>query len=118
MTLSNALNALKTSLGERLPGWKINVDEIDYPVDKMCDIIYGNSDMRYLDMGTRAYVGYLSFYHYRNYRESYTELLNDVDSLTAWLDEYENDEMFIGGNSEIVANIGTLEGALDNNTRF
>lgn len=118
MTLTHALQTLKTSLATQLPGWTINIDEIDYPKDKLVDIIYGTGQLQYVDLGTRAYVGTLSFYLYRSYKQSYTELLNAVDTVTAWLDDFNDPALSIGGNTEVIANIGTLEGAVDNSTQF
>lgn len=118
MNLTDALDTLSTSLQTELPGWNINFDEIDYPEDKLIDLLYDTFNFSYVDMGTRAYVGRLSFVLYREYKHSYQELLDAVDTLLKWLDDYSHSEIQIGNNTETIADVGLLDGTFDDITRF
>lgn len=118
MTLDEALSSIQTSLQAELAGWEVNASLIGYPKDKLVDVLYTNFDYRYLDMGTRAYVGSLAFYLYRLSGTSYAELLQTTDKVLDWCDSFSDAKIHIGNNSEILAQVSQVDGTFDNEKTY
>lgn len=118
MNLADALSTLGASLGSQLEGWDVNTSLIDYPKDKLVDVLFETFDFGYADMSTLVYSGRLSIYIYRRYKQSYAELLSALDVVLAWLRSYSHPSINIGDNTETVANIGVIDGTFDDVDRF
>lgn len=96
----------------------MNTSQIDFPKDKLVDLLYENFSMEFIDMSTLAYRGRLSIYLYRSYKSSYQELLTATDAVLNWLHAFNNSFITIGDNTEVLATVGVVDGTFDDVTRF